>query len=243
MAAVFSNQLMWKERLQPPPPTSPPSVNASETDCLCFFLCVLQKMKMEMTMMMTTRRTKTRRRRRRRSMWSRWRRGRRWSGATPARQRPGIPARSCWRGATSPPTSIITPPIHPWGTSSRPSRNWSWRAAAAVAEEEEAAAAADTATAGSSNRSAATASVQALGRLTRRTMTREGLTMFWSARGGTSSSWASSPCGTRSPRWPTTRRRPKWWSWRKPQSASTTCSQTNRHSSLSKNSWGGKVNF
>ena len=241
MAAVFSNQLMWKERLQPP---SPPSVTASQRlTVLCFFfvLCVLQKMKMEMMMTMTRRRTKTRRkRRRRRSMWSRWRRGRQWSVATPARQRPGIPALSYWRGATSPPTNIITPPIHPWGTSSRLSRNWSWRAAVEVAEEEAAAA---TATAGSSNRSAATASVQAPGRLTQRTMTREGLTMFWSARGGTSSSWASSPCGTRSQRWPTTRRRPKWWSWRKPQSASTTCSQTNRHSSLSKNSWGGKVNF
>lgn len=179
---------------------------------------------MMMTMMRRTRR------KRRRLMWWRWRRDRRWNAATPARRRRGTPARWCWRDATSPPISIITLPIPPRGTSSQLSRGWSWRAATA-------------ATAGSSNRSAATASARAHGRLTPRITTRDGLTMFWSARGGTSWSWASSPCGTRSPRWPIMRRRPRWWSWRRRRSVSTACSRTSRDFSSSRNSWAGKVNF
>lgn len=191
-----------------------------------FLLVVLQKMKRRMMMM----RRRTTRRKRRRLMWWQWRRGRRWSGATRAQQRRGIPARSCSRGATSPPISITTPPIRQWGTSSRRSRGWSWRAVEA-------------ARAVYSSRSAPIANAQAPGRLTRRTMTREGLIMYLSARGGTSSSWASSLCGMRFPKWPTTKRQPKWWSLRRLQSAFTVCSRMNRDSSHSKSSWLGKVNF
>lgn len=141
-----------------------------------------------------------------------WRRGKRWSGATPARQRPDITVPLCWRGAMSPPTSTTTLPTPPHGTSSQLSKGWGWRAAAA----------------GSSSRSAATANAQVPGRRTRRTTTKEGLIMYWSASGGTSSSWAFSLYGTRFPMWPTMRRQPKWSSSRRLQSAFTACRQMSR---------------